>query len=336
MKLLYLYRQRNSGFSIEGLFAGLTDYLRQNSAYQIAEAYAPRRTLSFSCLYQNIRFAARQRADIFHITGDAHYLMLALPTRRTVLTIHDCVSLKTQLSAGNQLNFRILWLLYYYLPMRLARYITTVSEKSREELRHFMGAGLADKVVVIPNAYDPAFVFAPRPFNADRPTLLHIGTAPHKNLSRLLEAVEGLPLTLLIVGNLSATETGALRRHQITYEHHTNLGQEALLKLYYRCDIVTFVSLYEGFGMPVLEGQAVGRAVLTSALSPMTEVGGAGACYVDPLSVADIRRGLLRLWHDESYRQELIRAGRANADLYTIEHISARYVALYHTLQTGH
>ena len=105
-----------------------------------------------------------------------------------------------------------------------------------------------------------------------------------------------------------------------------------MIELYGQCDIVTFVSLYEGFGMPVLEGQVIGRPVVTSNISPMTEVGGAGACYVDPTDIDDIRRGILRVWQDETYRNKLLRAGRANAQLYSIERVTARYVALYESL----
>jgi glycosyltransferase involved in cell wall biosynthesis len=64
----------------------------------------------------------------------------------------------------------------------------------------------------------------------------------------------------------------------------------------------------------------------------MTEVGGEGACYVDPTDIDDIRRGILRVWQDETYRNKLVRAGRANAQLYSIERVTARYVALYESL----
>jgi glycosyltransferase involved in cell wall biosynthesis len=191
---------------------------------------------------------------------------------------------------------------------------------------------LADKVIVIPNGYDPAFTFNPRPFNLEKPTLLHIGTAPHKNLSRLVEAIEGLSCRLVIVGELTSVEKENLGNRRIDYRQYVDVSQEQIVDLYGQCDIVTFVSLYEGFGMPVLEGQVIGRPVVTSNISPMTEVGGEGACYVDPTDIDDIRRGILRVWQDETYRNELVRAGRANAQLYSIERVTARYVALYESL----
>ena len=70
---------------------------------------------------------------------------------------------------------------------------------------------------------------------------------------------------------------------------------EEVVALYQSCDAVCFVSTYEGFGLPILKAQAVGRPVLTSDISPLREVAGEGALKVDPLDVAAIRSGLTRL-----------------------------------------
>ncbi len=210
--------------------------------------------------------------------------------------------------------------------------MTAVSEKTRRDLRRYVGT-LADKIVVIPNGYDPAFVYNPQPFDTVNPTLLHIGTALHKNLNRLLDAIEGLSCRLLIVGELSALEIDKLARCQIDYENHVTISRSQMVHLYNRCDIVTFVSLYEGFGMPIIEAQAVGRPVVTSQRLPMTDVGGAGgACYVDPTDVAAIRAGILRVWQDGPYRDQLTQTGRLNAQRYTVDRIAALYAALYQQL----
>ncbi|MEZ0539262.1 glycosyltransferase family 4 protein [Fibrella arboris] len=280
-------------------------------------------------LIRNGFCAARLQADLFHITGDVHYLMLVLPPRRTILTIHDCISLQRLEQAGPRLKYWLLWLLYYYLPMRRAIYITTVSAKSKQELRRFVGAKLATKVRVIGNYYDPTLRHVPKPNLSDPPVLLQIGTADHKNLLRLAEALDGIPCKLVVVGQLRPYQHTFLTASSIDYEERVDLSDEQMRAAYEACDIVTFITTYEGFGMPILEAQAVGRAVLTADLSPMNEIAGAGACLVDPYDVAAIRKALARLMHDASYRDAVIAAGYANASHYTLDRVAVQYDALY-------
>ena len=108
-----------------------------------------------------------------------------------------------------------------------------------------------------------------------------------------------------------------------------DLTDEQMADEYRRADMVSFASLAEGFGMPIIEGQATGRVVVTSALPPMNEVAGGGAVLVDPLSVESIRHGFLAAMRDAELRRRLIAIGRANVERFSAETIAAQYVALY-------
>src|SRR5262249_13035060 len=129
---------------------------------------------------------------------------------------------------------------------------------------------------------------------------------PHKNLLRLvsafpLERGNGTQLQLVIVG-LRGRADPKLRSIAARSEHRIHvLGwvDDALLgTLYRRASALAFPSLYEGFGLPIVEAMAVGTPVITSNFGAMAEVAGDAAELVDPLSVDDMRRGLLRVLND--------------------------------------
>jgi glycosyltransferase involved in cell wall biosynthesis len=331
MNITFLSRNPSAGFSLENVFTRLEKTLSSKSTGETKTVCLPYITQGLKTVWQNLRFVTKLNLPdgIVHITGDVHYVALVTPPSQTVLTVADCVILDR--NKNHPLRFAVFWLLYYYLPIRRTKRITAISHKTKRELQYYLRS-LANKVEVVPCFYDPEFTFSPKIFAADHPTLLHIGTAPHKNLSRLISAVTGLSCHLVIVGALSENTLSELHKSCVVYSQFQNLSKSQIVNLYRECDIVTFVSLYEGFGLPILEAQATGRPVLTSNISPMTDVGGTGACYVDPTDVADIRRGVLRIWQDEIYRTELIKAGQENVRNYTLENVTAQYTTVYKSL----
>lgn len=331
----YLFRNSRAGFSLESLFHTLAETISATGQFGVTTISMPHWVPGLRAIWANMRVARRQKAHLYHITGDVHYLMLALPPARTVLTIHDCVALTKHRQQGRYLRYALVWLLFYYLPLTRARYVTTISDKSRDELRRLVGPSLTGNVRVIPNHYNARFCPKPSIFNDQSPTILQIGTGDHKNLTRLVDALTGLPCTLSIVGPLSAAQRRHLTASGIGYVQQERLSDAQLLAAYESCDIVAFVSTYEGFGMPIIEANAVGRPVLTSVISPLRDVAGDAALLVDPYSVAAIRAGVLRLMQDAPYRQQLIDAGYRNASLYTAERAASRYMALYHEMLTN-
>ena len=98
--------------------------------------------------------------------------------------------------------------------------------------------------------------------------------------------------------------------------------------------MVVFASLYEGFGLPILEAQAMGRPVITSNFGAMKEAAGEGALLVDPYSVEAIREAILRITREPALREDLIAKGRENAERFRAEAVAARYGELYRCLAT--
>jgi glycosyltransferase involved in cell wall biosynthesis len=114
-----------------------------------------------------------------------------------------------------------------------------------------------------------------------------------------------------------------------------DISEPELIALYHACDIVVYVSTAEGFGMPILEAQAVGRPVLTADIEPMRSVAGGGACLVDPHSVRSIHAGMQRVINDADFRARIVQRGFENVKKYSPTSVGMRYADLYRSLLSG-
>ncbi len=274
--------------------------------------------------------ARRHQGDVNHVTGDVHYLTCFLDPRRTVLTVHDLVSLRRPPG----LRRALLWLFWYWLPVRRCAAITVISESTRRQLLEETRCDPA-RVRVVHNTVSAEFRPAPREFDSAAPRVLHIGTKPNKNLGRHIVALRGSNCTLVVIGRLSDDDREAIERSGIRYESHAIVTDEELLRQYACCDLLLFASTYEGFGLPIVEAQAVGRPVVTSNIWSMPEVAGGAACLVDPFSVDSIREGVDRVVRDEEYRRELVSRGYENVARFRSEVIAEQYAEVYRTVRAS-
>ena len=211
--------------------------------------------------------------------------------------------------------------------------MTTVSSQIKEEIIRYTGCH-SEKVWVIPNAPSPAFKAMPKDFYSVRPRILQVGTAPNKNLSRLIDAIAGLECTLVIVGFLDSNLRRRLRDKRIDFENYIDLSLPALVRQYELCDLLAFTSLYEGFGVPILEAQAVGRPIVTSDRAPMSEIAGKGAALVNPTETREIRSAIVKICSDAAYRQQLVDAGSENVKNDAPRRIAEQYYQLYKQLNS--
>ncbi|MFT3755243.1 MAG: glycosyltransferase family 1 protein [Pseudoxanthomonas sp.] len=271
--------------------------------------------------------ARRAQADVNHVTGDAHYLAWFLDRKRLVLTVHDLVSLERL----KGIKRWVFWLLWYWLPVRRSRVVVTISEATRQALLESVRCD-PEKVVVIHNPVSAEFQPAPKAFDAACPRILQIGTGPNKNLDRVAQALQGIPCKLVVIGVMTAEQVETLARHGVECENHFDLPRDALLDEYRRADLLLFASTYEGFGLPIVEANAVGRPVVTSRLPPMPEVAGDAACLVDPFDVASIRGGVLRVIGEPNYRDQLVQRGYANAMRFHASTVASRYAQTYRAI----
>ena len=101
-----------------------------------------------------------------------------------------------------------------------------------------------------------------------------------------------------------------------------------MLQEYEKADIVVFPSIYEGVGMPIMEAQAIGRAVITTRRAPMDWVAGKDAALLDnPLDIQEYRTLFERLVRDDNYRTQVIVAGLENVKRFRPEMAVERYIS---------
>lgn len=323
-----IYHQRlpyDGQVSIERLFAEIRNFLGEG--FEVTEATSPHPSKGLWPRIANLRYARRQKGDLHHVVGDAHYLAFGLPGSQTVLTVHDCAALN-RLSGWKREILRYFW---FTGPMRRAAVVTTISQTTKDELLRWV-SNLADKVVVIPNCVRSEFTPDPKAFSSEAPVVLQVGTGWNKNVERVAEALQGTPCQLEIVGELDATQRAAIIATSVSYRELGRLSDEDLVQAYRRCDLLIFASLYEGFGLPILEAQATGRPVITSNCSSMPEAAGEGALFVDPESVESIHQAVRRILDEPGLRGSLIERGFRNVAGFHPQAIAARYAAVYESM----
>jgi len=273
----------------------------------------------------------RHRSGINHVTGDTNFLALGLPGKNTVLTIHDCGLLEGK----GRLGRWVLWLFWLKLPVASCEYITAVSEATKRDIIQLTGCG-AEKIMVIPTIIKSFYRYKPHSFRKEYPTILHIGNSPNKNLERHAKALSGLPCHLHIIGKFDSGQTELLKKLKIDATISYNLTNEEMYAAYCEADILLFCSTIEGFGMPIIEAQTVGRVVITSRISSMPEVAGVGgACFVDPYNIDEIRQAVKLVIADDNYRNSLIKNGFENIKRFNSEVVARQYFDLYKKVMDG-
>lgn len=254
-----------------------------------------------------------------------------LAVARQVVTIHDCAFYDQP--EGFSRKFAA-W--YQFLVPKLARRIRriiTISQFSRERLLDYCQVA-PEKIVVIPQGVDQRFQPLSREVIAETRAqlqlperyILFVGNlAPRKNLLRLLEAwsivsprFSDVSLVLVGAANQVFRDAG-LRQPPPSVITAGYVADEYLPAVYGGAECFAFPSLYEGFGLPVLEAMACGIPVLSSNVTSLPEVAGDAALLVDPYDVEALAAGLDQLLADEVLRQDLSRRGLERAAQFTWE-----------------
>lgn len=285
------------------------------------------------------------RADLVHSTTYCAPRFRA-PRRRLVVTIHDCTVVthpEFHLPANVEHCLRGI-----RLAIERADALIVVSESTRHDLER-MGAP-ADRIVVTHEAADPAM--APvqdadrleavrRRYDLPERFVLFVGSMePRKNLLRLLEAFAALGPALrreyrLVVAGAQGWLNDSVRERvqKLGLEGSAHfpgyVRQDDLAAVYSLATVFAYPSLWEGFGLPVVEAMACGTPVLTSSVSSLPEVAGDAAVLVPPTDVDAIADGLARLLEDAALRADLAGRGQRRAARFSWERCARETLAVY-------
>ena len=269
-------------------------------------------------------------ADVAHWT---YPVPLRLKGARNIYTIHDLVPLKlpfTTLDRKRQ---------FYRMIRQIcasADLVVTISEQSKRDIHSLFK--IADEKVV--NTYQ-AVTIPQKYLNAPEDTvrtalkglhdldyknyiLFYGAIEPKKNVGRLIEAylASGLDMPLVIVGKdgwlvddeLALLETPVAKGRVVRINH---VRFPDLVNLIRGARMLAFPSLYEGFGLPIVEGMMCNTPVLTSNLGSTAEIAGGAALLVDPYDIGDIRDGLIKLARDDDFCADLVRRGSRRTNEFT-------------------
>ena len=170
---------------------------------------------------------------------------------------------------------------------------------------------------------------------------------PKKNVARLIDAymLSAVDIPLVITGAVGwGNKTEAKRLEELRLEgrarlngsrriyHFEYVSLPMLVTLIRGARAVIFPSLYEGFGLPVLEAMLLGTPVVTSRASSLPEIAGDAALYVDPYQIDEIAQAIKTITADGDLRAELVRRGRIQAELFSVARYRERLAALYQRL----
>lgn len=327
IKVVQFFRKARIGynFSIEFIFEEVRNQLIDRVDFEVVEMPFLSNGL-FRRIY-NVFYAFFYQGPVNHITGDIHYINLLFARKSTILTIHDCGPMQHG-SKFQKAVFKWLWL---KIPVWKSMYITTVSEYSKSDILMYTNCP-PDKVKVVPVCVSSIFKPSTRIFNVNCPVILQIGSAENKNIARLIEAISTIRCHLVIIGRLEESKERMLRQFNISYENKYDLSTEEVFKEYQNCDIVSFVSTLEGFGMPIVEANWVERVVIAGSNSSMPEVAGGSALLVDAYSIDEIRKGIFKLIRNPELRESLLAKGRQNRDRFLTKNVAEQYLEVYESI----
>lgn len=293
----------------------------------------------------------RMDLDLYHAT---HYVLPLVVPCKSVVTIHDIIHLLYPEFLPSRLAFFYAQRMIRSTLSRTDR-VVAVSQNTRSDLLRFFDAD-GRNIEVVYNGVDAVFHQRLSPEDLARwhrqlgiaqPYLLFVGNPkPHKNLDNVIQAyakaqaIHPFEADLVCVGGSPEADLRTRQRAEAAgvANRIRLLGQvadEALPAIYQGATLFLYPTLYEGFGLPVVEAMASGVPVITSNTSALREIGEGSAQLVNPLDVEALARAIAQCTADEHHRASLAELGRRRAREFSWERTARRTLAVYRSVLEG-
>ncbi|MBD2501918.1 glycosyltransferase family 4 protein [Anabaena azotica FACHB-119] len=310
----------------------------------------------YECFWRHPHAVSQQNADIFHVIdqSDAHIAYwLHRVGKPVVVTCHDLVHFVYPDTLRGQSRFPALSMAtwrYSVQGMTKANHVIAVSSHTAHDVAQMLNIS-PKKITVAPNGVEPIYRVLPQEkvkllrqqYQASAATicLLNVGgTIPRKNILTVLKVLErlrteGLSVCLWKTGGQFTSEHKAfIHQHQLEPHiiHFGNPDKETLVGLYNAADILLAPSLYEGFGLTIVEAMACGTPVITANVSSLPEVCNGAAILVNPMDVEAMVESIHRIKQNPDYRQLLIKKGLLRAKFFNWEKTAAQIAEIYENI----
>ena len=315
------YHDKNS---VDRIYNNLNPILSNKISLQTLRCPFP--SNGFINKIKNILWINKINTNLIHLTGDINYLAIFL-RKPFVITILD-LGMPGRFSSFKSFFYQLFWL---KIPINKANTVIAISNKIKNDLIKISPKD-KNKIITIYVPLESIYKYSNKNSLNHKVTLLHIATSLHnKNTLRVLMAIQGLKnIKIRIIGKLSIELINFLNKNEIDYYNNFNISDSDMLKEYINADLVVFPSLYEGFGMPIIEAQAIGRVVLTSSLEPMLEIASNAAIFVNPFDFLDIRKGIIKyIENKENLITNLTNKGLVNVNRFNVNIIADQLYNIY-------
>nr|WP_244989341.1 glycosyltransferase family 1 protein [Pantoea cypripedii] len=244
-----------------------------------------------------------------------------IAAKRSIITIHDLNHIDTP--GNSSLLKRIYYNLILKRGCKKALFILTVSEFSKNRIIEWSGVD-SSKVIVVGNGVSSDFTPEVKPYEPGYKYLFCVSNRKsHKNEFRLIEAFAKVNadknINLLLSGGATSELNELIRGLNLQDRvKFTGFIKDSDLPSYYRGAVgLIMPSLYEGFGLPVIEAMACGVPTIVSSTTSLGEIAANASLLIDPMRVDDIAHSIHKLFSDEELRKDLSRKGLEHVKLYT-------------------
>ena len=283
-------------------------------------------------------------ADIFHgLSGELPLKWTEKPIKK-IVTIHDLIFMRFP-QYYSFFDRRIhLW--KFKNAVNQADLVIAISEQTKKDIIQYLKIS-EDKIRVVyqgchfvfkKNQSDEFLIKTKEKFNLPERFILNVGTIEaRKNLLNIVKAIDGTEIPLVVIGK-KTKYFNTIKKYlvKIKIEDQVqfleNVSMEELAAIYKLADLFVYPSLFEGFGIPVIESLFSKTPVITSNLSCLPEAGGENSMYVNPYQFEDIKSKILFLWNNESERNRRAEKGLEFVQKFNDENIAENLMRVYREL----